>query len=51
MSEGRQAEITTPLAMDQLWLEVADAPSRKLDMPHNMTHTQSFSLQDLGESG
>ncbi|HZK13692.1 MAG TPA: hypothetical protein VFC55_04190 [Desulfobaccales bacterium] len=40
--------------MDQPTPEVVDAWSQKLDVPHNMmlmgslTHTQSFSIQDLG---
>ena len=46
MGAVKEAEITAPLA--------ADALSRELDIPHNMmfmgslTHTQSFSIQDLG---
>jgi len=57
MGEVREAEITAPLAMDQPTPEVVDALSRELDIPHNMmfmgslTHTQSFSIQDLGGSG
>ena len=57
MGEVRQTEITAPLAMDQPTPEVVDALSRELDIPHNMmfmgslTHTQSFSIQDLGGSG
>ena len=40
--------------MDQSTPQVVDALSGKLDMPHNMmfmgplTHTQNFSIQDLG---
>ena len=57
MGEVREAEITAPLAVDQPTPEVVDALSRELDVPHNMmfmgslTHTQSFSIQDLGGSG
>jgi hypothetical protein len=54
MDEVRETEITAPLAVDQPTPEVVDALSRELDVPHNMlymgslTHTQSFSIQDLG---
>jgi len=54
MSEARETEITSPVAVDQPTPEVADALSREPDLPHNMmfmgslTHTQSFSIQDLG---
>jgi hypothetical protein len=57
MGEVRQAEISAPLAVDQPTPEAADALSRELDIPHNMmfmgslTHTQNFSIQDLGGSG
>jgi hypothetical protein len=43
--------------MDQPTPEVADALSQEPDMPHNMmfmgflTHTQNFSVQDLGGAG
>ena len=36
MGEVRQAEIIAPLAMDQPMPEVVDAPSRELDVPHNL---------------
>jgi hypothetical protein len=55
MDEARKAEINAPLAVDQPTAEVVDALSREPDLPHNMmmfmgslTHTQSFSIQDLG---
>ena len=54
MGEARETEITAPLAVDQPTPEVVDALSRELEVPHNMmvmgslTHTQSFSIQDLG---
>ena len=54
MGAVKEAEITAPLAADQPTPEVVDALSRELDIPHNMmfmgslTHTQSFSIQDLG---
>jgi len=54
MGRIREVEITAPLAVDQPTPEVVDALSRELDVPHNMmfmgslTHTQSFSIQDLG---
>jgi len=54
MGRIREVEITAPLAVDQPTPEVVDALSRELDVPHNMmfmgslTHTQTFSIQDLG---
>ena len=54
MGEGREAKTTAPLAVDQPTPQVVDALSRELDVPNNMmfmgslTHTQSFSIQDLG---
>ena len=54
MGAVKEAEITAPLAVDQPTPEVANALFRELDIPHNMmfmgslTHTQSFSIQDLG---
>lgn len=54
MGEVRETECPAPLAVDQPTPEVANARSRELDIPHNMmfmgslTHTQSFSIQDLG---
>ncbi|MCK9378468.1 MAG: hypothetical protein M0P73_20305 [Syntrophobacterales bacterium] len=54
MGKIRETEITAPLAMDQPTPEVVYARSRELDVPRNMmfmgslTHTLSFSIQDLG---
>jgi hypothetical protein len=54
MGTERKIEITAPLAVEQPTPEAVDALSRELDIPHNMmfigslTHTQGFSIQDLG---